>query len=165
VAKEHHFDPAVFHHDWDPTLAPALVVQPGDVVHFELKMAGDGQVEETSTIDRVAWDWSTLYNLGGPLFVEGAEPGDTLEIEILSFKVGVWGWTVVLPELGLLADDYPDPFLKITDLRGAEKAIIADGVAVPIQPFLGTMGVMTDRPQALPPFPPTTVAATSTVDT
>ena len=154
MAKEHSLDRGAIHHDWDSSREPALAVNSGDVVHFELLMAGDGQVSETSVADDVVWDFSTLYNLAGPLYVDGASPGDTLEIEILTLTPGPWGWTTVIPELGLLASDFPDPFLKIFDLRNVERASVAPGVQVPIRPFLGTMGVVTDEPGSVAPFPP-----------
>ena len=154
MATEHSLDHGAIHHDWDSSREPALAVSSGDVVHFELRMAGDGQVTELSAADDVVWDFSTLYNLGGPVYVEGVAPGDTLEIEILSLTPGAWGWTTVIPELGLLASDFPDPFLKIFDLRDVMRATVAPGVQVPIQPFLGTMGVVTDQPGIVAPFPP-----------
>ena len=59
-----------------------------------------------------------------------------------------------MPELGLLADDFPEPFLKVFDLRGGATATVAPGVEVPLDPFLGTMGVATDEPGQHSPFPP-----------
>ena len=58
------------------------------------------------------------------------------------------------PGLGLLADDFPDPFLKVFDLRGGAAATRRPGVEVPLDPFLGTMGVVTDEPGQHSPFPP-----------
>jgi acetamidase/formamidase len=142
------------HHDWDRGREPVLAVRPGDVVHFDLPITGDGQVTEGSSIDDVQWDFETIYNLAGPIVVEGASPGDTLEVEILELRPGAWGWTAVIPELGLLAADFPDPFLKIFDLRNGETATVAPGVEVPLEPFLGTMGVPIDVPGQVSPFPP-----------
>src|SRR5213594_1984222 len=154
MAREHSLDPNAIHHDWDRDREPALTIQPGDVVHFDLPMSAEGQVAETSSIEDVQWDFDTIYNLGGPIFVEGAQPGDTLEIQILELTPGPWGWTTVLPELGLLAADFPDPFLKIYDLRNGARVPVAPGVAVPFEPFLGTMGVTTDERGQFSPFPP-----------
>ena len=103
MSSEHRLDASRIHHDWDRSREPALVIRPGDVVHFELPMAGDRQVFETSTVDEVVWDFETIYNLGGPIFVEGASPGDTLEVEILELSPGPWGWATIIPGLGLLA--------------------------------------------------------------
>lgn len=154
MSAEHHVDGSRVHHDWDNARAPVLAIASGDVVHFELPITGEGQVAETSTVDDVRWDFDTIYNLGGPVHVEGARPGDTLEVEVLELTPGPWGWTAILPEAGLLPDDFPEPFLKIFDLRGSTVAEVAPGVAVPLEPFLGTMGVPTDEPGSFSPFPP-----------
>jgi acetamidase/formamidase len=154
MSSEHTLDPTVIHHDWDSSREPVLTIASGDVVHFDLQMAGERQVEETSRIEDVVWDFDTIYNLAGPIFVEGARPGQTLEVEILELDPGPWGWTAFIPGAGLLPDDFPDPFLKTYDLRGRSTAVVAPGVEVPIGPFLGTMGVPPDEPGSLNPFPP-----------
>ena len=151
---EHRIGAPHIHHNWDRDREAAISIRPGDVVHFDLPITGEGQLEETSTIEEVAWDFDTIYNLAGPIHVEGAAPGDTLEVEVLDLTPGPWGWTAFLPELGLLPDDFPDPFLKIYDLRNGSTAAVAPGVGVPLEPFLGTMGVPTDEPGQHSPFPP-----------
>jgi len=154
MSNEHRLGPPNIHHDWDGSRTPAVRVRPDDVVHFDLPITGEGQVSETSTVDEVMWDFDTIYNLAGPVFVEGAEAGDTLEVEVLALTTGPWGWTTFMPELGLLPEDFPEPFLKIFDLRGGVAATIAPGIEVPLDPFLGTMGVATDEPGGHSPFPP-----------
>jgi len=154
MTRAHTLDPAAIHHDWDNSHEPVLAVSSGDVVHFELLMAGHGQVSEDSVAGAVGWDFSTIYNLAGPIHVEGARPGDTLEIEIVSLEPGEWGWTATLPELGLLPDDFPEPHLKIWDLRDGRRARLTDRVSVPFGPFIGTLGVPTDEPGSHSPFPP-----------
>jgi acetamidase/formamidase len=152
---EHQVDRGMgIHHQWDNSLQPILSIRSGDVVDFDLVMAGDGQVHEGASLDEAQFDFDTIYNLSGPLFVEGAEPGDTLEIEILSLTPGEWGWTVFLPELGLLAEDFPDGYLKTWDLRGRERATLVPGVEIPLAPFLGTMGTHPNEPGVHAPFPP-----------
>ena len=151
---EHSISANQIHHNWDNSRPPVLHVDQGDVVHFDLPITGEGQVRETSSITEVTWDFDTIYNLAGPVYVNGAKPGDTLEVKILDLRPGTWGWTTIIPDLGLLADDFPNPFLKIFDLRGGKRAAVAPGVSVRIDPFLGTMGVTTDEPGELSPFPP-----------
>ena len=154
MSQEQTLDRTHIHHDWDRDREPALAIRPGDVVHFDLPITGEGQVEESSSIEEVVWDFDTIYNLAGPIFVEGASAGDTLGVEVLELRPGAWGWTAVLPDLGLLPDDFPEPFLKIFDLRGGTAATVAPGVEVPLQPFLGTMGVPTGAAGSVSPFPP-----------
>jgi acetamidase/formamidase len=67
--------------------------------------------------------------------------GHTLAIEILDLHPLGWGWTAILPGLGLLPDDFPDPYLKIFDLTAGDVTHLRDDIAIPITPFLGTMGV------------------------
>jgi acetamidase/formamidase len=153
VSAEHSVDSSRVHHDWNNAREPILTIASGDVVHFDLPMTGERQVSETSA-HGVTWDFDTIYNLGGPIFVEGAEAGDTLEVEVLSLTPGPWGWTAIIPALGLLPDDFPEPYLKIFDLRTGSTARLAPGVEVPIAPFLGTMGVHSDEPGQHSPFPP-----------
>jgi acetamidase/formamidase len=152
--SEHAIDPARVHHHWDNGIEPTLRIASGDVVHFDLAMAGAGQVERTSRFEDTRFDFATLYNLLGPVFVEGAMPGDSLEIEVVSLTPGDWGWCVILPDLGLLPEDFPEPYLKIFDLEGRSRAEVAPGASVPIEPFLGTMGVPPDEPGVHGPFPP-----------
>jgi acetamidase/formamidase len=154
MSKEHDLAASNIHHDWDSKRPPVLTIESGDVVHFDLLMAGHGQVHEISTVDEVVWDFETIYNLAGPIAVAGAAPGQTLEVEVLALTPGPWGWTTFIPGLGLLADDFPEPFLKTYDLRGGTSARLAAGVEVPIQPFLGTMGVPPATPGRHEPFPP-----------
>jgi acetamidase/formamidase len=147
-------DPARVHHEWDLELEPSLEIEPGDVVHFELAMAGRGQVELGATVEQTSFDFATLYNLLGPVYVAGAQPGDVLEIEVLSLEPGNWGWTAILPEFGLLPEDFPEPYLRTFDLEGRNRAELSDGISIPLQPFLGTMGVHPGEPSVASPFPP-----------
>jgi acetamidase/formamidase len=154
VSIEHVIDPKRIHHFWDRDLEPTLRIASGDVVHFDLLMAGHGQVENGTPIEEARFDFDTLYNLLGPIWVEGAEPGDTLEIEVVALETGSWGWTVVLPELGILPEDFPDAFVRYFELAGRETAQLVEGVEIPIVPFLGTMGNHPGEPATAPPFPP-----------
>jgi acetamidase/formamidase len=151
---EHTYNAALYHHVWDRDLAPTLEIQSGDVVHFDSLMAGDGQVVEGGSFADCSIDFDTVYNLCGPVAVAGANPGDTLEIEILEMKPGDWGWCAFLPGMGLLAEDFPDGYYRSFDLRNGTTAKLTDGVEIPITPFFGTMGNCPDKPGQHVPFPP-----------
>ncbi len=151
---EHQIDAKRIHHEWDNTLDPTLRVDPGDVVHYDLLMAGHGQVQEGDTFAETKFDFDTLYNLLGPVHVDGAQPGDTLRIEILELEPGDWGWCVILSELGTLPDLFPEPYLRTFDLRGGSQIEFGSGVRIPFAPFLGTMGNAPDEPATASAFPP-----------
>jgi acetamidase/formamidase len=154
VVRELGIDATRVHHCWDSSLDPTLIIRSGDRVRFELLMAGHGQVRLGDEYADTAFDWDTLYNLLGPIWVEGAALGDTLEVEVLSLQPGPWGWTAVLPELGLLPDDFPEPYLRTFEFGDRARIEFAPGVGVPVAPFLGTMGTHPGGEVVQPPFPP-----------
>jgi acetamidase/formamidase len=97
-----------------------------------------------------------VYPLNGPIAVNGAEPGDTLAIEILDIHTQGWGWTAILPGLGLLPEEFPDAYLRIFDLSNGDVARLGDDVAIPLEPFLGTMGVCPEGASKQAVMPPGT---------
>jgi acetamidase/formamidase len=151
---EHQIDAKRIHHAWDNTLEPTLRVNPGDVVHYELLMAGHGQVHEGDAFSDTQFDFDTLYNLLGPVHVEGAQPGDALRVEIVELVPGDWGWCVIMAELGTLPDLFPESYLRTFDLRDGTDAELVPGVRIPLSPFLGTMGTHPDEPATASAFPP-----------
>jgi acetamidase/formamidase len=150
---EHVIDPERVHHEWDNRLEPVLRIASGDTVRYDLRMAGHGQIREGDAYADTALDFATLYHLSGPVFVDGARPGDTLRVDIVDLTPGDWGWVAILPGLGLLPDDFPEPWAATFDLRG-EAIEIPGGVRIPIAPFLGTMGTHPDAPATAAAFPP-----------
>jgi acetamidase/formamidase len=151
---EHTIDPTRVHHGWDNRLEPLLRIASGDVVHYDLRMAGHGQVAEGARFEETAFDFSTLYHLAGPVFVEGAHPGTTLRVDILELEPGPWGWASILPGLGLLPDDFPEPWVGTFDLRDGATVEAAPGIRISQTPFLGTMGTHPDEPVTAEAFPP-----------
>lgn len=154
TGMEHHIGHERVHHDWDNRLDPVLRIASGDVVTYDLLMAGHGQIAEGDRYEDTKLDFSTFYHLGGPIWVEGAEPGDTLRVDILELDPGPWGWSCILPGMGLLPDDFTEPEVWTFDLRGRDRVSVAPGVSVPITPFLGTMGTHPDDPVTGAAFPP-----------
>lgn len=152
---EHVLDPAFVHHQWDNSLEPALVVGSGDVVHFQTRDGSDGQLRPGCPAgDLLRLDPARFYPLAGPVQVRGAEPGDVLRVEVLAMEPGSWGWCGILPGLGLLPEDFPDPYIRHFRLEGRSCAALTPRVHVPIQPFCGTMGVAPAAPGAHPVMPP-----------
>lgn len=152
--REHWLGHESVHHLWDSDLEPTLTVESGDVVHLDVMVAGDGQVWPGATFRETRFDFDTIYNLNGPVYVSGAEPGDTLQVEILAVEHGTWGWGAIIPGLGLLPDDFPDGYVRTFDLGGKSEVEYAPGVLLPLRPFLGTIGTHPGTPARCAPFPP-----------
>lgn len=81
--------------------------------------------------------------LTGPIFVEGAEPGDTLEVRIQSIALAIpYAYNAFRPGAGFLPDDFPYARTKIIPLdRERMIARFAPGIEIPLHPFFGSMGV------------------------
>ncbi|OMP66946.1 acetamidase/formamidase family protein [Domibacillus epiphyticus] len=157
MSKTHHFPNDIVHFAWDAKNEPVLTIQSGDTVIFETREVTDGQFNLDSTTEAIAGlDWNRVYPLAGPVYIEGAEPGDTLAVEILDLKTKGWGWTAVLPGLGLLAEEFPDAYLRTFDLSDGEYIHFRDDIKVPIEPFLGTMGVCPKNADNVAIMPPGT---------
>ncbi len=134
--------PESVHFTWDVQHPPALAVESGDVVVLHTRDVTDNQITPTSTAATLATlNWERVYPLAGPVYVNGAQPGDTLAIEILDIHTQGWGYTSILPGLGLLAEDFTEPYLRIFDLTDGDVARLRDDIAIPVEPFFGTMGV------------------------
>lgn len=156
MSREHVVERGKVHYKWDNSLQPVVEIDPGDVVHCETNEVTDGQVTEGCPASALgAIDFGRLYPLAGPISVRGAEPGDVLEVEILSLRPLEWGWSGILPGLGLLQEDFTEPYIRHFDLRNGAYAALRDDIRIPIQPFCGTMGVATDEPGQHDVLPPT----------
>ncbi|MDB4894247.1 MAG: Formamidase [Firmicutes bacterium] len=142
------------HFGWDNTILPALEVEPGTSVEIEVGDASAGQLHLRSTMADVgALDFSRINPVTGPIFIKGARPGDTLEVEILDFGATSWGWTAIIPGFGLLADEFREPWLKTWDLSKGQ-ALFNDEISVPIKPFPGTIGTALKEPGVHSIVPP-----------
>jgi len=132
------------HHGWNNAFPPKLKIAPGEIIRFETKDPSSGQLTPASTsADITTLDFSLINPVTGPVFVDGAKPGDALRIKVLSFEPSGWGWTGNIPGFGLLADQFPDPKLHIWkyDAGLLTPALYGPGGRVPLRPFAGTMGV------------------------
>jgi acetamidase/formamidase len=157
MPRTHHLPDEQVHFTWDTGNQPVLVVDSGDTVVVWTRDVSDNQIGPDSDTSVIAGlDWDRVYPLAGPIGIHGAEPGDTLTIEVLDIHTQGWGWTAVLPGLGLLADDFPDAYLRIFDLSRGDVAYLRDDIAIPLEPFFGTMGVCPARAARQPVMPPGT---------
>ncbi|MBI4279364.1 MAG: acetamidase/formamidase family protein [Armatimonadetes bacterium] len=155
MARTHYLPEDVVHYAWDHTLPPALEVDSGDVVVYQLREVTDNQISPRSTaVDLGRLDWNRLYPLGGPVFVRGARPGDVLEVEILDLHPLGWAWSAILPGFGLLEADFTEPYLHIWDLSPGDHTVLRPDIRIPLDPFCGTMGVAPAEKGPFPVMPP-----------
>ncbi|TIS01061.1 MAG: acetamidase, partial [Mesorhizobium sp.] len=134
--RHHHFG-------WDNSFAPAERVAPGSTIEFQCLDSSGGQLKADSTVGDIAnLDFGMINPVTGPIFVEGAEPGDALKVTIEMFKPSGFGWTANIPGFGLLADDFKEPALNIWkyDPGSLEPALFGRQGRVPLKPFAGTIG-------------------------
>jgi len=131
------------HNRWHPDLEPVVRVAPGEELTLEARDALDGQLERSSTTaDLANVRFGVSHVLTGPVWVEGAEPGDLLEVEILGYEVPDFGITAFLPGVGFLHDVFTEPYLVVWELAGGfARAPELPGVSVPAAPFAGVLGV------------------------
>jgi formamidase len=131
------------HNRWHPGLEPVARVRPGEEVILETLDGLAGQLTRESThADAGRLDLGLGHPLTGPVHVEGAEPGDLLEVELLAYESDDFGATSLIPGFGFLSDLFTEPFLvkwRIAD--GLARSDELPGVAVPGDPFAGVIGV------------------------
>jgi acetamidase/formamidase len=143
-----------YHLAWDRSIPPIATVESGDTVRFDALDASCGQITETSrAADLLALDFARVDQVNGPIAVAGAMPGEALQVEFLDLRPAQWGWTANIPGFGLLADDFPQPALKIWEIAG-DIAEFAPGIEIPLAPFCGEIGVAPAEPGAHSTIPP-----------
>src|SRR5882724_3885266 len=141
---------------YDATTPPVLHIRSGDTVTVgTLTTANPAMLEaaglppsevETALRDihrEVTEKGPGGHILTGPIAIDGAEPGDVLEVRIQSIKLAVPYATVSFrPNAGFLPEDFPysrTKLVRLDEKRGVAR--FADGIEIPLRPFFGSMGV------------------------
>jgi len=152
---------------FDASIPPVLTIDSGDTVNLSTMMLMDGKLRCGMTIDElIATRQSYVdrkvgpHTLTGPIYVNGAEPGDVLEVRIKKLVPINCGVNYHLPgkmNLGGLPEDFPNGHFKTFQLdRERMETTFAPGVVIPLRPFLGVMGVAPKpgekRPAAVPDY-------------
>ena len=154
------------HGHFSRDLPPVLTINSGDTVVFRTLDAGwhtapppdDGSGPPPQFAPR-NMETDSGHALCGPIFVSGAKPGMTLEVEIGNLVPGTWGWNgaggwahEVNERLGLT--DAPKTALRWAINHAAQTACDQFGRTVNLSPFLGVMGMPPNEPGVLPTAPP-----------
>jgi acetamidase/formamidase len=143
IHRDHH------HFGWDNAIPPLLTVAPGTRLVFDCPDASGGQLTASSTVGDVATlDFGRINPVCGPIFIDGAAPGDAVKVTIGGFQPSGFGWTANIPGFGLLAEDFPEPALHLWsyDQRAMAPAAFAPIGRVPLKPFAGTIGLALAEP-------------------
>jgi acetamidase/formamidase len=141
---------------YDARLQPALRVASGDRVRVEtmvagglqrLRLAGASESEIPDSLkrveERVTERGPGAHPMSGPIFVEGAEPGDALDVAIVSIEyLHTFGVNAFSPGGGILPDEFPYAGLRLLRWQpGARRVEFSPGVSLPLAPFFGSIGV------------------------
>ena len=106
-------DGSKVHSKFSSKIEPILRVPTGSVIRAKTREATDGQLTPESTVEALAaLDFNRIHPLTGPVYIEGAQPGDTLAVTILDIKLSDWGWAGIFPGFGQLSDEFDQPFIE-----------------------------------------------------
>ena len=136
-SNQHHFG-------WDNSIPSEVSVDSGSTIEIKTLDSSAGQLTANSTVtELVALDFARVNPVTGPIYVNGAQPGDAVKITFESFVACGWGWTGNIPGFGLLADDFKEPALHIWkyDAANPTTASFSKGGSVALNPFVGTVGL------------------------
>ncbi len=145
--------PATVHTGYyDNSLRPVLTVDSGDVVSIETMMLMDGQMQPSMTAEEIAnlrlgyyARGLSTHTLTGPIYVNGAEPGDVLEIRILELVPYPFGVNYSMPGStgsGTLPDEFHDGYARGFEWAPEAKEVeFRPDVRLPLRPFMGIMAV------------------------
>jgi len=137
------------HFGWDNSNKPVVRAKPGETIEFHPVDSSGGQLTPKSSVaDIAALDFAKVNPVAGPVFIDGAEPGDAIKVTLLDFTPSGWGWTANIPGFGLLADHFKEPALHIWtyDKVALTPAAYGPGGKVPLKPFCGTIGLAPAEP-------------------
>jgi formamidase len=132
------------HTRWHPDIAPIARIVAGEVVVMDARDGSDVQIgADTTEADLAHYDLDRLHPLTGPFYVEGVEPGDLLEVEIIDITPPTFAWSRVSPGGGGLMRRFVHDSLlvkwRLAD--GVARSPDLPGVAIRGAPFVGTIGV------------------------
>jgi amidase len=125
-----------------PEMEPVLEVDPGDVVTLETNDCFTGQIQsEADLVTQI--DFARVNGATGPIAVRGAEPGDSLVVELLEVKPIERGFATLIPGIGQLIDKVRAPLTHVFRVEG-DTIHMTDRISFPLRPMVGVIGVATD---------------------
>lgn len=145
---------------FDTSQPPVLKIMPGDTVAIETMAASDNQVVPGTSIEEIIKIQTAVPNRGphqvtGPIYVEGAEPGDVLKIHFNKITPRAYASNNTGPGKGLFPDQFKQLYVKYFYLDVKNKKMqFAPGITVPLGPFPGVVAVAPEKPGKYDSAPP-----------
>ncbi|WP_411895401.1 acetamidase/formamidase family protein [Winogradskyella sp. A2] len=144
------------HNKFSSSIPSILTVKSGAIIEAYTEDASDEQFNLNSTVEDIGrLDFEPIHPLTGPVFVEGAEPGDVLKVTLHEIELGDWGWNAIYPGFSFVADSIKGEYLRIYDLKDDKtKVNFNDSIQLKLNPFPGVMGVAPATQELLSTIPP-----------
>ena len=144
------------HNKFSKLIPPVLTVKSGAVIKADAYEASDRQLHSKANLEDLAnIDFGPIHPITGPVYVEEAEVGDILAVDLLKIDLHDYGWQAIVGGFGFLTDRFPDPKLNIHKIDVKNKtSMFNDKVKIPLKPFPGIMGVAPDTEEMLSTIPP-----------
>ena len=129
-------------------IKPVVHVTAGQQFILETRDGLDSDLDFNSTREDVAAvNLDRCHPLTGPVYIEGAKRGDAIAVTVVDIAPDEFGTTTVVPGFGFLRDQFPDPYIVHWELNRLEaRSEDMPGIAVPNNAFMGTVGVLPDKP-------------------
>jgi amidase len=125
-----------------PDLEPILEVDPGAIVRIETNDCFSGQIRtEDDLVTEI--DFERVNGATGPIAVRGAEPGDSLVVELLEVRPIEWGVATLIPGYGQLIEQVQAPLTRVFKVEDGWVEL-NERVRFPARPMVGVVGVATD---------------------
>jgi len=130
-------------------IKPAAHVNPGQLFILETRDALDSDLTfESRAQDVAAVNLNLVHPLTGPVYIEGAKRGDALAVTVVDIAPDDFGYTTIVPGFGFLRDVFRDPYIVHWELNRVEaRSKDMPGIAVPMNAFMGTVGVLPGKPE------------------
>ena len=125
-------------YEFSPLNRPVAEADSGEIIQFETMDCFSNQVlSEDQDLDQV--DWSATNPATGPLFIRGANPGDTLKVEILSIELGPQAVVAEFPDSGITGCMADRIQARVLPIQG-NTAVFSDSLTLPLRPMIGVIG-------------------------
>ena len=144
------------HNKFSSLIPPVLKVKSGSVIKADAYEASDNQLHRNATLeDLINIDFGPIHAMTGPVYVEEAEVGDILAVDLLKVELGDYGWQAIVGGFGFLTERFPNPKLNVHEIDAVNKTtMFNDKIKIPLKPFPGIMGVAPNTEEMLSTIPP-----------